>query len=234
MTTSAALVLFSGGQDSTVCLAWALDRYDLVETVGFSYGQRHAAELGQRETLRQGLKRLKPAWAQRLGGDQMLDLATLGQLSDTALTRDAEIELTAAGLPSTFVPGRNLLFFTYAAALAYRRGMRTLVGGMCETDYSGYPDCRNETLLALAKAISLGMDTSFTIETPLMWIDKAATWALAEQLGGTPLIELVVEDTHTCYLGIRSRRHAWGYGCGHCPACHLRAKGWETWQKQKS
>jgi 7-cyano-7-deazaguanine synthase len=164
----------------------------------------------------------------------MLDLAALGQLSDTALTRDAEIEMTAAGLPSTFVPGRNLLFFTYAAALAYRRGMRTLVGGMCETDYSGYPDCRNETLLALAKAISLGMDTSFTIETPLMWIDKAATWALAEQLGGTPLIELVVEDTHTCYLGIRSRRHAWGYGCGHCPACHLRAKGWETWQKQKS
>lgn len=234
MTTSAALVLFSGGQDSTVCLAWALDRYDLVETVGFSYGQRHAAELGQRETLRQGLKRLKPAWAQRLGGDHMLDLAALGQLSDTALTRDAEIELTAAGLPSTFVPGRNLLFFTYAAALAYRRGMRTLVGGMCETDYSGYPDCRNETLRALANAISLGMDTSFTIETPLMWIDKAATWSLAEQLGGTPLIELVVEDTHTCYLGIRSRRHAWGYGCGHCPACHLRAKGWETWQKQKS
>ena len=234
MTTSAALVLFSGGQDSTVCLAWALDRYDLVETVGFSYGQRHAAELGQRETLRQGLKRLKPAWAQRLGGDQMLDLAALGQLSDTALTRDAEIEMTAAGLPSTFVPGRNLLFFTYAAALAYRRGMRTLVGGMCETDYSGYPDCRNETLRALANAISLGMDTSFTIETPLMWIDKAATWTLAEQLGGTPLIELVVEDTHTCYLGIRSRRHAWGYGCGHCPACHLRAKGWETWQKQKS
>jgi 7-cyano-7-deazaguanine synthase len=234
MTTSAALVLFSGGQDSTVCLAWALDRYDLVETVGFSYGQRHATELGQRETLREGLKRLQPAWAQRLGGDHMLDLAALGQLSDTALTRDAEIEMTAAGLPSTFVPGRNLLFFTYAAALAYRRGMRTLVGGMCETDYSGYPDCRNETLLALAKAISLGMDTSFTIETPLMWIDKAATWSLAEQLGGTPLIELVVEDTHTCYLGIRSRRHAWGYGCGHCPACHLRAKGWETWQKQKS
>jgi 7-cyano-7-deazaguanine synthase len=163
----------------------------------------------------------------------MLELPELGRLSDTALTRDAEIELTAAGLPSTFVPGRNLLFFTYAAALAYRRGMRILVGGMCETDYSGYPDCRNETLQALGKAISLGMDADFSLATPLMWIDKAGTWALAEQLGGTPLIELIVEDTHTCYLGIRSRRHTWGYGCGHCPACDLRAKGWEKWQQQK-
>ena len=233
MTTNAALVLFSGGQDSTVCLAWALDRYDRVETVGFSYGQRHAAELEQRETLREGLKRINAHGAERLGPDHMLDLPELGRLSDTALTRDAEIEMTAAGLPSTFVPGRNLLFFTYAAALAYRRGMRTLVGGMCETDYSGYPDCRNETIEALAKAISLGMDATFTIETPLMWIDKAGTWALTEQFGGTPLVDLVVEESHTCYLGIRSRRHAWGYGCGHCPACHLRAKGWETWQAQK-
>ncbi len=232
-TNSDALVLFSGGQDSTVCLAWALDRYQRVETVGFSYGQRHAAELGQRHTLRECLSTLLPRWGERLGPDHMLELPELGRLSDTALTRDAEIELTAAGLPSTFVPGRNLLFFTYAAALAYRRGIRILVGGMCETDFSGYPDCRNETLQALCKAISLGMDTDFTLATPLMWIDKAGTWALAEQLGGTPLIELIVEDTHTCYLGIRSRRHTWGYGCGHCPACDLRAKGWEKWQQQK-
>jgi 7-cyano-7-deazaguanine synthase len=230
MTTNAALVLFSGGQDSTVCLAWALERYDRIETVGFAYGQRHAAELGQRQILRDGLGRIKPHWAARLGPDHILELPELGRLSDTALTRDAEIEMTEAGLPSTFVPGRNLLFFTYAAALAYRRGMRTLVGGMCETDYSGYPDCRNETIEALAKAISLGTDTVFTLETPLMWIDKAGTWALAEELGGAALVDLIVEESHTCYLGIRSRRHAWGYGCGHCPACHLRAKGWETWQ----
>lgn len=232
--TDAALVLFSGGQDSTVCLAWALQRFERVETVGFAYGQRHAAELGQRATLREGLSKLNADWAKRLGGDHMLELPELGRLSDTALTRDAEIEMTAAGLPSTFVPGRNLLFFTYAAALAYRRGMRTLVGGMCETDYSGYPDCRNETLKALAKAISLGMDADFTLETPLMWIDKAATWALADELGGAPLVELIVEESHTCYLGIRSRRHEWGYGCGHCPACDLRAKGWQKWQAAKS
>lgn len=231
---NAALVLFSGGQDSTVCLAWALDRYERIETVGFTYGQRHAAELGQRPILREKLSALVPHWDERLGPDHMLQLPELGHLSDTALTRDAEIELTAAGLPSTFVPGRNLLFFTYAAALAYRRGMRILVGGMCETDYSGYPDCRSETLQALGRAISLGMATEFTLETPLMWIDKSATWALAEKLGGRPLVELIVEDTHTCYLGIRSRRHAWGYGCGHCPACRLRAQGWEKWQQQKS
>jgi 7-cyano-7-deazaguanine synthase len=233
MTMNAALVLFSGGQDSTVCLAWALARYDRVETVGFSYGQRHAAELGQRETLRDGLKAISARWAERLGPDRMLELPELGRLSDTALTREAEIEMTAQGLPSTFVPGRNLLFFTYAAALAYRRGMRTLVGGMCETDYSAYPDCRNETIQTLAKAISLGTDTDFVIETPLMWIDKAETWALAEELGGTPLVDLIVESSHTCYLGVRSRRHSWGYGCGHCPACQLRAKGWEAWQAQK-
>jgi 7-cyano-7-deazaguanine synthase len=234
MTNTAALVLFSGGQDSTVCLGWALERFDRVETVGFAYGQRHAAELGQRGTLREGLGQIKPLWGERLGHDHMLDLPELGRLSDTALTRDAEIAMTEAGLPSTFVPGRNLLFFTYAAALAYRRSIRTLVGGMCETDYSGYPDCRNETIVALQKAISLGMDATFDLETPLMWVDKAGTWAMAERLGGTPLVELIVEDTHTCYLGIRSRRHAWGYGCGHCPACHLRAKGWETWQAQES
>ncbi len=227
---SPALVLFSGGQDSTVCLAWALDKYARVETVGFHYGQRHAAELGQRDRLRAALRELKPEWDARLGPDHMLELPELGRLSDTALTRDAEIEMTSAGLPSTFVPGRNLLFFTYAAALAYRRGIRTLVGGMCETDFSGYPDCRNDTLQALAKAISLGTDADFVIETPLMWIDKAGTWELTDKLGGRALIELIVEESHTCYLGVRSRRHEWGYGCGHCPACALRRKGWEIWQ----
>lgn len=230
MADGAALVLFSGGQDSTVCLAWALDRYASVETVGFNYGQRHAAELGQRGRVREGLQRINPRWAERLGADHMLELPELGRLSDTALTRDAEIVLSDKGLPSTFVPGRNLLFFVYAAALAYRRGMRVLVGGMCETDFSGYPDCRNDTLQTLANAISLGTDADFIIETPLMWIDKAATWALADELGGKAMVDLVVEETHTCYLGIRSRRHDWGYGCGHCPACALRAAGWKTWR----
>jgi 7-cyano-7-deazaguanine synthase len=232
MADTAALVLFSGGQDSTVCLAWALDKFPRVETVGFNYGQRHAAELGQREKLRAALREMKPEWNERLGPDHMLDLAELGRLSDTALTRDAEIEMTAAGLPSTFVPGRNLLFFVYAAALAYRRGIHTLVGGMCETDFSGYPDCRNETLQSLAKAISLGTDADFIIETPLMWIDKTGTWKLTETLGGTALVDLIVEESHTCYLGIRSRRYDWGYGCGHCPACTLRRKGWEIWKAQ--
>ncbi len=234
MGDSAALVLFSGGQDSTVCLAWALDRYEQVETVGFAYGQRHAAELGQRAILREALCTLKPEWGERLGADHMLELAELGRLSETALTRDAEIVMNERGLPSTFVPGRNLLFFTYAAALAYRRGVRTLVGGMCETDFSGYPDCRNDTLQTLAKALSLGMDADFVVETPLMYVDKAGTWAMAEALGGTPLVDLIVEESHTCYLGVRTRRHAWGYGCNHCPACHLRAKGWEAWQAAKT
>ena len=229
MTDTAALVLFSGGQDSTVCLAWALDRYVQVETLGFAYGQRHAAELEQRGRLRDGLAAIKPVWGERLGADHMLELPELGRLSDTALTRDAEIEMTAAGLPSTFVPGRNLLFFTYAAALGYRRGITTLVGGMCATDYSGYPDCRNETLQALQRAISLGTDREFDVQTPLMWVDKAGTWALAAELGGPPLVDLIVEHSHTCYLGDRSRRHDWGYGCGECPACQLRAKGWEAW-----
>ncbi len=233
MTHDAALVLFSGGQDSTVCLAWALAKYERVETVGFAYGQRHAAELTVRDRLRDGLAAMDTRWRQRLGADHMLELPELGRLSDTALTREAEIEITSAGLPSTFVPGRNLLFFTYAAALAYRRGIRTLVGGMCETDFSGYPDCRNHTLQTLATALSLGTDAEFLIETPLMWLDKASTWELTEELGGVPLVELVVEDSHTCYLGIRSRRHPWGYGCGHCPACVLRAKGWDAWQAAK-
>ena len=205
-----------------------------VETVGFDYGQRHAAELTVREQLRRRCgEHRRRAGLSALAPITCSSCRSCGRISETALTRDAEIEMNAAGLPSTFVPGRNLLFFTYAAALAYRRGMRTLVGGMCETDFSGYPDCRNDTLQTLAQAISLGIDAEFIIETPLMWIDKAGTWALAEKLGGTPLVELIVEDSHTCYLGIRSRRHAWGYGCGHCPACVLRAKGWDAWQAAK-
>jgi 7-cyano-7-deazaguanine synthase len=234
MVQATALVLFSGGQDSTVCLAWALDRFDRVETIGFGYGQRHAVELAQRPLILAEMAQRFPTWAPRRGADHVLELPTLGQISDTALTREVEFAMTAAGLPNTFVPGRNLLFFTYAAAVAYRRGIRTLVGGMCETDYSGYPDCRNETLQTLARAISLGMDASFTIETPLMQIDKAATWALAEKLGGSPLVDLIVAHTHTCYTPDRQTRHAWGTGCGQCPACQLRARGWEQWQAART
>jgi 7-cyano-7-deazaguanine synthase len=234
MAQTTALVLFSGGQDSTVCLVWALDRYARVETIGFAYGQRHNVELAQRPIIIAELARTFPAWGARLGADHVLDLATLGQISNTALTREAAFAMTAAGLPNTFVPGRNLLFFTYAAALAYRRGIRTVVGGMCETDYSGYPDCRNETLQTLAKAISLGLDAPFAIETPLMWIDKAGTWALAETLGGAPLVDLIVAHTHTCYTSDRTTKHAWGTGCGQCPACRLRVKGWEQWQAART
>jgi 7-cyano-7-deazaguanine synthase len=234
MATDSALVLFSGGQDSTVCLAWALERYTRVETIGFAYGQRHAVEMTQRPLIRQELSGVSSAWGSRLAEDHVLELATLGAISETALTRDAAFQLTAAGLPNTFVPGRNLLFFTYAAALAYRRGLRVLVGGMCETDYSGYPDCRNDTLQALAKAISLGLDAPFMIETPLMWIDKAGTWEMAQRLGGDRLVDLIVARTHTCYTANRTTRHAWGFGCGQCPACGLRAKGWERWQSGKT
>jgi 7-cyano-7-deazaguanine synthase len=231
---TSALVLFSGGQDSTVCLAWALERYARVETIGFAYGQRHEIELIQRPGIREALRGIKPAWSSRLDEDHVLELGTLGQISDTALTRQAQFEMTAAGLPNTFVPGRNLLFFTYAAALAYRRGIRALVGGMCETDYSGYPDCRNDTLQTLARSISLGMDVPYTIETPLMWIDKAGTWAMAQQLGGDALVGLIIESTHSCYLGDREHRHDWGFGCGACPACDLRAKGWEKWRNSQA
>jgi 7-cyano-7-deazaguanine synthase len=234
MAEGSALVLFSGGQDSTVCLAWALDRYQRVETVGFAYGQRHAVELDQRPLILKEVAGRFPAWAPRLADDHVLQLSTLGQISESALTRDVAFEMSAAGLPNTFVPGRNLLFFTYAAALAYRRGIRTLVGGMCETDFSGYPDCRNDTLQSLATSLSLGMDTAFTLETPLMWIDKAATWELAKSLGGESLVELIVQHTHTCYTPERSTRHAWGVGCGTCPACLLRAKGWQKWQTAQS
>ena len=230
MPQTSALVLFSGGQDSTVSLAWALERYDRIETVGFSYGQRHAVELEQRKTIVAAIRKDYPHWAPRLGDDHVLSLTELGALSETALTRDAEIKMTDAGLPSTFVPGRNLLFFTYAAALGYRRGIRSLIGGMCETDYSGYPDCRDDTLRALETSISLGMDARFDLVTPLMWLDKAQTWQLAHDLGGKPFVDLIISEAHTCYLGERATLHAWGMGCGACPACALRAKGWDEWR----
>lgn len=229
---SSALVLFSGGQDSTVCLAWALKRFDRVETLGFRYGQRHEIEMRQREVLLDILGS-SPDAAPRLGPDTVLALPALAAISDTALTRDSEITFAATGLPTTFVPGRNLLFLTYAAALAYRRGIDALVGGMCETDFSGYPDCRRATIDALETALSLGMERPIRIETPLMHIDKAGTWALAHELGGNALVEAIIEHTHTCYRGERSKRHAWGYGCGTCPACTLRAKGWETWSASR-
>ena len=232
--TRSALVLFSGGQDSTTCLAWALDRFTHVETVAFDYRQRHRIELDQRLTVLAGLRRSFPEWAARLGEDHFVDMASLGQISETSLTRETAFRMEQDGLPNTFVPGRNLLFFTYAAALAYGRGIRTLVGGMCETDFSGYPDCRNDTLQTLAKAISLGMDAHFTIETPLMRIDKAGTWAMAQRLGDTLLVDLIVEHTHSCYTPERTARRPWGYGCGQCPACSLRQRGWEKWQTGKT
>jgi 7-cyano-7-deazaguanine synthase len=228
----AALVLFSGGQDSATCLAWALDRFLHVETIGFDYGQRHKVELEVRQAFRARLFRENPGWAARLGEDHLLALDALRAVSDTALTRETGIAMQADGLPNTFVPGRNLLFLTFAAALAYRRGLKHLIAGMCETDYSGYPDCRDDTLKALQVAINLGMDRRFVLHTPLMWRDKAATWALAERLGGAALVEAIREDTHSCYLGDRSRRHEWGYGCGTCPACELRRGGWDRWKNR--
>lgn len=225
-----ALVLFSGGQDSATCLAWALDRFEHVETIGFAYGQRHAVELACRPILRDGMARL---WPDRLGPDHMVPMAEgLSALGDTALTSDAEITMTEEGLPSTFVPGRNLLFLTYAAALAFRRGLRHIAGGMCETDYSGYPDCRDDTIKAMQLALNLGMNRRFVLHTPLMWIDKARTWDLAHALGGDALVELLLEHSHSCYRGDRTQRHPWGYGCGGCPACALRASGWEAYRSK--
>jgi 7-cyano-7-deazaguanine synthase len=223
-----ALVLFSGGQDSTTCLAWALARFAAVETIGFDYGQRHRIELDCRSAIIAGLRRQFTAWSKRLGDDRIVDLRVLGEISDTALTGETAIAFEQSGLPNTFVPGRNLLFYTIAAATGFRRGARHLVGGMCETDYSGYPDCRDDTLKALQATLSLGMDHRFVIHTPLMWRDKAATWALAHRLGGDQLVQLIREETHSCYLGDRVHRHDWGYGCGECPACQLRRRGWET------
>lgn len=231
MNPSSALVLFSGGQDSATCLAWALQRYEHVQTVGFDYGQRHRVELDCRVHLLDALRERFPLWAARLGADQVLDLSVLSQIGETSLTHDIALRMNAAGLPNTFVPGRNVLFFTFAAALAYRRGLKVLVGGMCETDYSGYPDCRDDTLKSLQVTLNLGLDAHFVIETPLMWIDKTATWALAQQLGGTALVDLLREHSHSCYLGDRKQRHEWGYGCGTCPACVLRANGYTRWRQ---
>ncbi|HLL27260.1 MAG TPA: 7-cyano-7-deazaguanine synthase QueC [Xanthobacteraceae bacterium] len=226
----AALVLFSGGQDSTTCLAWALERFDRVETVGFDYGQRHRVELEVRPKIRAELGQLKAAWGARLGEDHVVKLDALAAISETALTRDVAIEIGDSGLPTTFVPGRNLVFLSFAGAIAYRRGAAHIVAGMCETDYSGYPDCRDQTIQAMGRALELGMDRRFELHTPLMWIDKAGTFALAHKLGGDALIRLLVEDSHSCYLGDRVHRHAWGFGCGECPACKLRAGGWEKWK----
>ena len=224
-----ALVLFSGGQDSTTRLAWALDRFAHVETLGFDYGQRHRIELDVRPTVLAAMRERLPHLAGKLGEDHLVDLAVLGKISDTALTREREIAMQQTGLPNTFVPGRNLVFLTFAAALSYRRGAKHIVAGMCETDFSGYPDCRDDTMKAMQIALNLGMDSRFVIHTPLMWIDKAATWRLAHTLGGEALIEIIRRDTHTCYNGDREHRHDWGYGCGACPACKLRAAGYQRY-----
>ena len=232
--TESAVVLFSGGQDSTTCLAWALDRFKRVDTVAFDYRQRHAVELTCRPRILDELRRAFPAWRLRIGKDRIVDMGLLAELGDTALTREQEIRLTRTGLPNTFVPGRNLLFLAAAAALAYRSGARHIVAGMCETDFSGYPDCRDDAIKAMQIALNLGMDARFVVHTPLMWIDKAATWRLAEELGGEALIELICEHTHTCYLGQRITRHAWGWGCGACPACALRAQGWARFRAAAS
>lgn len=226
-TNEGALILFSGGQDSATCLAWALDRFERVETVGFDYGQRHLIELDCRAKLRTGMAAMKPQWAERLADDHTISLAALGEISNTALTSDIEIEMQNTGLPNTFVPGRNIIFLTFAAALAFRRGLKHIVGGMCETDYSGYPDCRDDTIKALQVALNLGMEQRFVLETPLMWLDKAATWRFAKESGGQVLVDLIIEESHTCYLGERGKRHEWGYGCGKCPACDLRARGYQ-------
>jgi 7-cyano-7-deazaguanine synthase len=227
-----ALVLFSGGQDSTVCLAWALERFPRVETIGFDYGQRHAVELDVRPRIRDHLKSLSPLWHTRLGDDHIVRLDALGAISETALTRNVAVEIAESGLPTTFVPGRNLVFFTFAGAVAYRRGIKHLVAGMCETDYSGYPDCRDDTIKAMQVVLGLGMDRPVVIHTPLMWIDKAATFAMADEIGGQPLVDLLLDGTHTCYFGDREHRHAWGFGCGECPACRLRAEGFSKWKAQ--
>ena len=224
--TPGALVLFSGGQDSTTTLGWALDRFDQVDTVGFDYGQRHRVELEVRPALLDALRELKADWKRKLDQDHLLDLSTLGQISETALTQSMEIAVTAQGLPNTFVPGRNLIFLTFAAAVAYRRGLSHIVGGMCETDYSGYPDCRDDTVKAMQLALNLGMNANFVLHTPLMWIDKSATWSMAQEIGGASFVSIVKDETHTCYEGDRNSKHDWGFGCGRCPACELRADGY--------
>jgi len=228
---SSALVLFSGGQDSTTCLAWALENYERVETLGFDYGQRHDIELTMRPALRDEMIKLQPRWANRLGSDHLLDLSLISSISQTAMTEEIDIVMQENGLPNTFVPGRNILFMTVAAALAYRRGLDVLVGGMCETDFSGYPDCRDDAMKALQVTLNLGMDSRFNLATPLMWLDKSQTWQMALDLGGTPFVDLIRTHTHTCYLGERGKRHDWGYGCETCPACVLRANGYAKFVK---
>lgn len=231
LNSDTALVLFSGGQDSATCLGWALQRYGHVETLAFDYHQRHVIELDVRQDFLSSAMQIFPHWKDRLGQDHHIHIPELAHISQTAMTEDIAIEMDARGLPTTFVPGRNLLFLTYAAALAYRRGIRTLVTGVCETDFSGYPDCRDDTIKALQVTLNLGMDTRFVLETPLMWKSKAETWELAYTLGGQPMIDLLIEKTHSCYIGDRQNRFKWGYGCGVCPACTLRKKGWHLWQK---
>jgi 7-cyano-7-deazaguanine synthase len=226
-----ALVLFSGGQDSTTCLAWALDRYECVESIGFDYGQRHRVELDQRSKILKSVVAINPLWSERLGDDRVIDLSVLGAVSETALTRDVAIGVDASGLPNTFVPGRNIMFLTLSAAVAYRRGIGRIVAGMCETDQPGYPDCRDDTIKALQVSLNLAMERSFVIETPLMWTDKAETWRLAYRIGGDALVRTIVDETHTCYLGERGERHEWGYGCGACPACDLRADGYRRFME---
>jgi 7-cyano-7-deazaguanine synthase len=233
MSPDTALVLFSGGQDSTVCLAWALQQFSRVETIGFDYGQRHAIELSVRARLRERMAALRVDWKAGLGDDHLVKLDALAAISETALTRDTAIEMADSGLPTTFVPGRNLIFFCFAGALAYRRGARHLIAGMCETDFSGYPDCRDDTIKAIQVALTLGLDKRVAIHTPLMWIDKADTFAMAEQIGGKAFLEIVIEDSHSCYLGDRSKRHEWGFGCGECPACQLRAQGFVKFKGRK-
>lgn len=228
-----ALVMFSGGQDSTTCLAYALSKYDRVETLGFDYGQRHSVELTQRLLVLEKIRSNFPCWAHKLCEDHVLGLDVLKQLGGSSLTEDVAFEMQADGLPNTFVPGRNLLFLTLAGALAYRRGLQVIVTGVCETDFSGYPDCRDDTMKAMQLALNLGLGRRLRIETPLMWIDKAETWAMAQRLGGGDLVQLVVQDTHTCYEGVRDLLHDWGYGCGTCPACDLRLKGWMRWRQAK-
>ena len=223
---NSAMVLFSGGQDSAICLAWALNQFERVETVGFDYGQRHYVEMDCRPGLRNQISKEFPIWGERLCEDHMIDTRFISNLGETAMTHEIEIAIAEGGLPSTFVPGRNLIFLSAAASLAYQRDITTLVGGMCETDYSGYPDCRRGTIDAQEKALSLGLNQKIRIATPLMSLDKAATWALAAELGGEKMVDIIIEYTHTCYVGERGLRHAWGYGCGNCPACELRANGY--------
>ncbi|MBF0097669.1 MAG: 7-cyano-7-deazaguanine synthase QueC [Magnetococcales bacterium] len=232
MNVSNALVLFSGGQDSAICLAWALTHHSHVETIGFDYGQRHAVELDCRQTIITAIRKNFPCWAHQLGEDHVIDLKILGQISDTALTGDTEIAFLESGLPNTFVPGRNIIFLTMAAALSYRRGIPILVGGMCETDYSGYPDCRDDAIKSLQVCLNIGMAAKIRIETPLMWLNKSQTWKMAETLGGSEFVELVRNETHTCYMGERNVLHSWGYGCGACPACKLRATGYASYLDQ--